>query len=568
MELSRRGALGLGLAAAAAGAAGCAASNGGAGSTVAGSATAAAAGSASASTAASTATIELNCTSEMAGAELEDLQAWIESSVYNEDAQAEVMARLDAAKSGQTLDAPLVEYNPFGTNTLGLYVYFCTDEPASVSYTAAADGAEELTCTVDDDAATTEHEFQVVGLVPNSTCTVRITATEEGDGAEQACSIACTMGDALDTEPEQLSITESASDAELAPGLYAILGNETSDAYFMYCYDNQGVLRSETPVMGYRSHRQVFDSEGTLYFSASESCIAAMSPAGQITRVYDLSPYTVHHDYVLGAEGELLLLASEPANTETTEDLVARLDLKTGEVSLALDMGDLLPTLREETIEYYLENNDVAQDEDFEGVNWIHLNSIQHVDGEDAIIVSSHATSSIIKVGGVDEGEPEIEYILGSKEFWEGTGAEGLVFSQEGEFTLHGGQHCVEYEGAEGLSEGQHYLRLFNNNIATMLTTSFDFTALGIGQEGEDGENHSYSYRYLVDEVARTFELVESVEVPFSAYVSSSQEVDGNLVVDCGSKGEFTEYDEDREAIRTFSMGDDAFLYRVFKYQL
>ena len=41
--------------------------------------------------------------------------------------------------SGFTLSNMLIEYNPFGTNTQSLYVYFNTDEPVSVAYTVHAE---------------------------------------------------------------------------------------------------------------------------------------------------------------------------------------------------------------------------------------------------------------------------------------------------------------------------------------------------------------------------------------------------------------------------------------------
>ena len=117
----------------------------------------------------------------------------------------------------------------------------------------------------------------------------------------------------------------------------------------------------------------------------------------------------------------------------------------------------------------------------------------------------------------------------------------------------------------EGLEEGQYYLQFYDNNIgeSVSVTNDFDYAAEGIGETEE-----SYYYEYLVDENAGTFELADSLAVPYSGYVSSIQWVGGNLLVDCGVSGSFTAYDADGTAIRTWSMGADKFIYRVFLYDL
>ena len=270
--------------------------------------------------------VELDCVSEMVGAESTELEEWIQTSVYDEDAQAEIMAELDAAKDGQTLADPLVAYNPFGTNTLSLYVYFTTEEEASVSYTISvaeedmtvsisqkvadeetteeteeAEEAEEATLDEEADAldeaetdedeeavyetydaaiddrthevnggeAALEHEFRVIGLVPGVTNTVRLTAAYE-DGSRESCDVTCTVGSLIGDESVQFDVENGESDADLSDGLYAILGNGASESDFMYIRDNQGVVRGEMTVNGYRPFRMIYDDEGTLYYCSAE----------------------------------------------------------------------------------------------------------------------------------------------------------------------------------------------------------------------------------------------------------------------------------------------------------
>ena len=524
--------------------------------------------------------LELSCEAEMAGKKVSAIQDWIYASVYDEDAQAAIASELEAAKDGQTLAEPLVFYDPFGTNTQSLYVYFVTEQAASVAYTVHVDdedaatiedesfvdgSIDDFTRSVDDGAFTQEHEFQAMGLIPNVVNTVTITATYE-DGSVEYCTVTCDVGDVLGDEALQLEVTEGTSDAELEDGLYVILGNDSDDADFMYYYDNQGILRGEVPVIGYRSHRMLFDDEGTMYYSASQSRMAAMNTLGQITHVYYLGDYDLHHDYVWGEDGQLLVLATDTSRDDSDEDLVISLDIGTGEVTELVDMGDLLATYKEEAFAYHEANYEPEEGEEDEVAGWMHVNSIQYIASEDAMLLSSRETSTIFKISNATSGQPAIEYMLASELFWEGTEYEDYLFEQVGDFIVHGGQHCLVYVEDDSLQEGQYYLQFYNNNLGMSASTTNDFDYAGAGIGGEDAS--SYYYMYLVDENERTFELVDSLEVPYSGYVSSVQWVGDNLIIDSGTLGYYTEYDADYEPICSFSMGTDKFIYRVFKYDL
>ena len=522
------------------------------------------------------------------------IKDWISDDVYNLNVQTMVADELDSAKEAgaYTLDAPLVYYNPFGSNTLSLYVYFQTEEACAISYTVSMTTCQTITLgeesvnsceiadftrEVADGENSTEHEFQLIGLVPNATNTITLTATYT-DGTSESVCFDYEMGGVLNTEELLLDITEGDSDAELSDGMYVILGNDGKDSdglRCMYYYDNNGVLRGEVPIISYRSHRLISDDEAT-YFSISSTKMAAMDELGQITNVYDLGEYDyeLHHDYVFDGDGNILILATYTGTNETVEDMVVSLDPDSGEVELVLDMGDLLPDYKEEAIAYHEENyepveSDQGDESDDDGVDWIHLNTIQWLD-DGSIIVSSRETSTIMKIDDL-YGEPSIEYMLCSEEYWEGTEYEDLVYEQVGDFTVQGGQHTVTYIEDDSLEEGQYYLAMFNNNIgySEAVTSGFDYDSVGLTNEDAVSDTvQSYYYKYLVDENEGTFELVQSIGAPLSGYVSSVQDVDGNIIIDSGIPGVFSEYDEDGELIATFTMDTEKFIYRVFKYDL
>ncbi len=494
---------------------------------------------------------------ELTEEELEEARDQIRS-IYDVDSQSAIKEELDAEKAEKeyTSDDMLVEYNPFGTNTQSLYVYFQTETPVSVSGTvhvedeAIPDYTQQLT---EDGSYLLEHEYQVIGLIPDMENEITFTMTGT-DGQTVEKTITYEMGSLLGQEEVQLETEEGTSEEEQEEGLYVVLGNDSDGLDFMYYYDNNGVLRGEVPIIGYRSHRLLFSDEG-MYFSISETKMARMDDLGQITAVYDLGQYELHHDYVFDDDGNILILATD-TEQDSVEDVVVRLNVADGTVDEAFDLGELFGSYKEICVE----NSDGELD-------WIHINTIQWL-GDGQVLLSSRETSSIIKITDVYE-TPSVEYIISDPAVWEGTEWETLVLEKDGDFASQGGQHSITYVEDESLPEGQYYLYMFNNNIGVSETRpDFDWSVIdGIQSKAVDGTT-SYYYKYLVDETTGSYELVDSFELPYSGYVSSVQEIGDNVVADSGMQGIWGEYDSEHELIRSFTMEKESFIYRVYKYDL
>ena len=154
-----------------------------------------------------------------------------------------------------------------------------------------------------------EHEFQVIGLIPDMENKVTFFLTEE-DGSTDTKEIVFEMGSLIGTEDVQLDTDVAGDASQLEDGLYVVLGNDSTALDFMYYYDNNGTLRGEVPLLGYRSHRLIFDKD-SMYYSISETKMAQVSRTGQVTNVFDLGDYEVHHDYVFDDNGNMLILASD-----------------------------------------------------------------------------------------------------------------------------------------------------------------------------------------------------------------------------------------------------------------
>lgn len=476
---------------------------------------------------------------------------------YNAEEQQKIADELEKKKESQeyTLSNMLIEYNPFGTNTQSLYVYFETDSAVKVSYTIHVkedDIADFSRNVYQDEEYQKEHEFQVIGLIPDTENTITFYITNE-DGSTDTKEIVYEMGSLYGEEAVQLDTDVKQSADKLEDGLYVVLGNDSPSMDFMYYYDNNGVLRGEVPLLVYRSHRLIFD-ENSMYYSISEKKMAQVNRLGQVTKVYDLGNYKLHHDYVFDENGNMLILATDTTQ-DSVEDIVLKLDVNSGEVTEVLDLGDLFGEYKKTCVKN-------SSDE----LDWMHINTIQYI-GNGSVLLSSRETSTIIKVDNIYDG-PVVSYMIGEKDFWKDTSYVSLLLNKKGDFTIQGGQHTITYETDESLSDGQYYLYMFDNNIGISETRpDYDWSSIGLKvSSAVDGKNSKY-YKYLVDENEGTFELVDSFKVPYSGYVSSAQETGDNVLVDSGLKGTFTEYDVDHKAIVTYKMDYEKFIYRVFKYK-
>lgn len=476
--------------------------------------------------------------------------------IYDTDRQEEIRRELDAQKEEKAYseDDMLVRYNPFGTNTLSLYVYFESEKAENVSCTIHVEDEEipdyvqQLT---ESGSYVTEHEYQVTGLVPDHENEIIFTISFP-DGGKIQKTLTYDMGSLMGTEEVKLEVQDGESREELGDGLYVVLGNDSSGLDFMYYYDNEGIIRGEVPIIGYRSHRILFDGDSR-YFSISERKMAEMDDLGQVRRVYDLGQYELHHDYVFDDAGNILILATD-TEQDSVEDVVLRLDPDTGGVEEVLDLGEIFESYKESCVE----NSEGELD-------WMHINTIQWM-GEEEVLLSARETSSIIKIKDI-YGNPQIDHIISDPAVWENTDYSRYVLEKKGDFPSQAGQHSITYVEDDSLSKGQYYIYMFNNNIGVSETRpDFDWSVIAGVQDAAADGTASYFYKYLVDEEKGTYELTERFELPYSGYVSSVQELGDKIVADSGMQGIFGEYDSSGELIRSFTMKKESFIYRVYKY--
>ena len=363
----------------------------------------------------------------------------------------------------------------------------------------------------------------------------------------------------------QLKTTEGDSREELSEGLYALMRVNGYLGYG-YFFDNSGILRYEMVLEGFGMDRILYYGNDIIT-CVSAGKLARINGLGQVTQVYDLGKYELHHDIGFGRDGELLALAEDPEG-ETVEDLVLSIDLESGEVTELLDFTQVLP-------DYFAMTRPInATDPMFWQAgewDWIHLNSLQYMPEDDSLIVSSRETSTIIKVKDI-HGEPQVDWLAGDDRFWEDTAYADYCLTQEEDFVPQYGQHCVEYL-EDGSEEGVYYLAVYNNNYWA-LSSRDDFSMDVADSVGTDlyqkGEENSQVYVYRVDENQRTFALESSFDVPYSSIVSNGSRYgeEEHWIVNSGVAQVFGEYDAEGNLIREFAYDCTMQNYRAFKYSL
>lgn len=476
------------------------------------------------------------------------------STIYTSEYQEEALSNLENEKGNgnYTLQNIFMKYNPFSTNTQSMYVYFNTSKAAKITYTVSCANYADFTASAyQAKTYQKEHEFQLIGLLPNCTNTITFTATFK-DGTSQSVTKTYEMGSLLGDEDIQLKRV-SGSKQDLGNGLYTLLGNDSDDQDFVYLYDTNGILRGEIPIIGYRSHRMLMQNH-TLYMSVSTHRMVAMNHLGMVKHVYNLGNYIIHHDYQFDNDGNLILLATNEEKN-SVEDCIIKVDVDSEEVTELLDLEDLFGSYKEST----------DHKEGFKW-DWMHINTLQYL-SDDGAILSSRETSSIIKINELSTN-PSIDYIIGNEDFWKDTDYSDYLYTKVGDFLTSGGQHTVTYMEDDSLASGQYYLYMFDNNFGYSKTrTDYDWTVNeGIPTSILEGTT-SYYYQYLVDENESTYTLVNSFEVPFSAYVSSAQNLGNHIVVDSGIAGLLSIYDTDGNLEEQFSIKkNNRFIYRIYYY--
>ncbi len=479
------------------------------------------------------------------------------TSTYQQVIEEKILALEE--KNTYTFEKPLFIYNPFGTGSLSYYLAFQGEEEnLQLSYSIQTDGYNTFSRTLKQVSDTKEYAYQLIGFIPGKTNWLTLTLKNQ-QGKVIATKRITVKTKALTNIDTQMEVKEGTSKEALSDGLYAVLGHDKAYNSNIYLFDNDGVLRNELVLKGYRGDR-IIEVDDTLLYSYSKNGFIQVNRLGKIEKFYSIKGYEMHHDYVYDEANHQLVVLVNKEGKETIEDEVLALNLETGKVTKTIDMTKFLKEFYQNAVKP--EKNTYGGDE----LDWLHLNSLQVV-GND-LILNSRELSLVIYLENAFTKEAKIRYLIGDSSVVKGTQYESLLLQKDGDFVDMAGEHSVTYHKHSRQEDGVYTLIFYNNNYQGARTRpNFDWKNYPGTGTYDKGEN-SYYYEYVVDENKKTYQLVKKFAVPYSSIVSNIQEVGSNYVTSSGMSHCYDEYDQNGVLIREFSYTAKKYAYRVFKYDL
>lgn len=478
--------------------------------------------------------------------------------IYTDEKQQKVKSEIQTKlkETGYTFDYPLIYYNPYGTNLRSANIYFSTKQPCQAFYTVSTDNNTTPTFQqwLNNDKKnnmTTNHSYQLIGLVPNTKNTIQIDLYNKNGKKIDTKTFWIQVPNVNSIAENQLTMT-TVNKAKQTNGLFTVMYGRSKGKLQNIClYDNDGFLRSEFPIESYRTDRLLFIKKH-LYYSVGYDKIVKVNRLGEVQQIYHLGNYTMHHDFIYNKKKNSLLILASKNKASTVEDLVLSLNLKTGKVTELIDLKKIMPK----------EYKKAKKGKNKDTLDWAHINTIQLINNTD-LILSFRELSSIVKVKNIYKN-PKLDYILCEKEIWKDSAYVGYVYDKIGNFTAHSGQHTVTYH--QGKIKDSYRLSMFHNNLTYSSTRpDIDWSGYKDSQVPEK-ERFSYYYEYEVNEKEKTFQLIKSFPVPYSGYVSSTQRVQQNYIVCSGAKKVFGEYDTNGKLLVEYQVSGERHLYRTFKY--
>ncbi len=498
-------------------------------------------------------------------------------AIYNKakSAAAEDMLTDIKKKRDYSEEDPLWAYNPYGTNPESLYMYFKSKGRFYCRYTVSVDDDKipDFTRTLDNGASgnvAMEHEYQIIGLVPDKTNYLIFRLYNKKDELANTLYYKVDMPKSYSGAQTILKLEEGRSKTPLQNGLYTVFAGTGTKKQAVLLYDNSGVLRGEFPTkeIGYNME-QIYD---TLVYEVDDNTIARVNELGQVVDCLEIPLHHIYGEFAYDGAGAVYVLA-QPVQRSQSLGSVVKVEVNSGDVSDALDLSDI-PSLVK-----LVKRADKSGK--LKGRNYMAPDSVQ-VTGINQLLLGSSKYSTIMKVSNVNSLMPKLDYMMTDQKLWnisgkgkamkrlrkklltkaladgqaEPTQATPIVNSilDSGKtttpelFRSQYGQNALVVEKSSNLAEGQYYVDMLNNNA-------------GRGTSGQ--KNNSYYYKYLVDESAGTYALLEKERLTWNEKGGNVTPYDESFLYCRSGDHIFEETGKDGRQIRSFHVKGT--LYRVYK---
>jgi arylsulfate sulfotransferase len=496
-------------------------------------------------------------------------------NIYTLTFQEAVQSEIESLKADQTPAKPLLIMDPFGTNILSLYAYFNSINECYVRYriNAQIDSVQtpEFSRKVDVEKLSKKHEFKMIGLVPDVSNDITIELFTSSN--KKVFSHTFTVKSPklaiitnVPTYPKKFLVEKSGTPSD---GLFITSGQTftgfLADSSLMI--DNDGIIRGQITFSSCYNPRIEFLDDNIVY-ACSYTEIAVVNKLGKVEKLFNMEPYSLHHDFLID-ENNLLILVD---GNGQFEDLIYKINMDTNSGGILLNLRTFFPGY-----DFTDNSND-----------WLHNNGfslVKETNGTRSLLISGREISAIIKVNDIyrKNGAPYIKYLItdnGNLDLYAPT--LDRTSSITGRILIPNlGQHSVNYAGPQDdghPGNGKYYVHFYNNNFTGNQSGINWSIYLPADVSSETSSNmwvgpRSMFEMYLVDEINGICELVRSIDVSYSAIMSSAQSYDENYIIGSATKFNIYEYDKNGNILLKISYDNDntvnqPIFYRVFKYNM
>jgi len=415
----------------------------------------------------------------------------------------EKMIRSLLEKGRYSFDNILIINNPYKISPLSALLIFNTDKECKVEYTIKGNnGSEDYTKS--DETITKCHRVPVLGLYEGINNIVGVKLVDAS--GKEIKSKKIEIKTPVLKKPVHGCVNITKSEKPFTGGFMFVSGGYQGG---VYAFDTKGNIRfalNRIPqyygVYLFKDGRFLFPEKNMrvpAYGNAHTVITHEMDMLGRVYHTYHQKKGMHHWAIEKEPGGNILGLSSSMSDTYM-ENAIVEIDRKTGETIYELSMNDLFD-------DTYKTRND-----------WAHINSIDYIPDENAVVISMRNVHTIAKI---DLAKREIIWLLAKPRFYKKTSASDKVLKPEGEHDWFFQQHGIQIVHDKTDKEpGKLRIMLFDNHTANRRPVKWF-----------DNEQKSYVIFYTIDEKKRTVTQDARFQTPLSITRSNSEfDAENNVV--------------------------------------
>lgn len=468
--------------------------------------------------------------------------------------------------TARTLDNAYVKVNPYGTSPLTALMIFKTDKAAKVTYTVVGK-TDNTSITNTVKGYQTTHQVPIVGLYANYSNQVQVTLTYKDGTTEQKTFTIKTGKLPKNLRNTKITVSKSnKSKMEIGNNELTYI-NKTSEEPF--AVDADGNIRWYSTL--YSRHTFVQLSNGHLLIQnrtngnkGSYNVLSETDYLGRIYRRYrfsdklgksSLEQYitAVHHDALELPNHNLLVTIS--GGDKYAEDVIAKIDYKTGKTVKVIDFKKLLPSSM-----YRNYNSTTTKGGK---IDWLHMNSLYYDQKTGNLLVSARNQDITMSIN-YKTGKINWIYSGKKKSSWPKKYRSKLLTPTKGT-KITGGQHDLTLLSDKN---GKLKVLLYDNNIDV---TNGDSKTSG---------KYSQAVQYTIDTKKKTIKQTWSYgkslgKDNFTRVIGSAQRLsNGNTLIDFGykhdgSQSNIIEVDKNNNQVFNLTISssktDRTYVYRAYR---